>query len=54
VVLVKRYIKHKKYGKYMRFQKRYKAHNEKNEFKKGDKVVIIECRPLSRKKDLEF
>jgi small subunit ribosomal protein S17 len=29
---------------------KYKAHDEKNEYKVGDKVVIVESRPLSRDK----
>lgn len=50
VVAVERYVKHPRYGKYMRITKRYKAHDEKNERKVGDKVTIEECRPLSRDK----
>lgn len=50
VVLVSRYKKHPKYRKYVQIRKRYKAHDEKNEYKVGDKVVIEECRPLSRDK----
>ena len=38
------------YKKYVRVRKRYKAHDEKNEFKTGDRVEIIESRPLSREK----
>jgi len=38
------------YGKYMKARERYKAHDEKNEFKTGDKVEIREHRPLSRDK----
>lgn len=41
---------HPKYKKrYTRSQK-YKVHDEKNEFKTGDKVNFVECRPLSRDK----
>ena len=41
---------HPKYKKrYTRSQK-YKVHDEKNEFKTGDKVSFVECRPLSRDK----
>lgn len=50
VVLVNRYFKHPKYGKYIRRSKKYKAHDEKNEHKKGDKVIIQECRPISKDK----
>ena len=38
------------YKKYVRVRKRYKAHDEKNEFKTGDRVEIEEHRPLSRDK----
>lgn len=50
VVLVKRFYKQKKYGKYVSASKKYKAHDEKGEFKTGDRVIIEECRPLSRDK----
>ena len=38
------------YGKYIRHRARYKAHDEKNEFKAGDRVQIVESRPLSSDK----
>jgi small subunit ribosomal protein S17 len=38
------------YGKYVRSRARYKAHDEKNEFKAGDEVEIQEHRPISREK----
>lgn len=38
------------YKKYVRVRKRYKAHDEKNECKVGDRVEIVEHRPLSRDK----
>ncbi len=50
VVLVERYKKHPLYGKYMKISKRYKAHDEKNEYKVGDKVFIEECKPISKDK----
>ena len=50
VVLVERRLSHKKYGKFMTSRQKYKAHDEKNEYKVGDKVVIVESRPLSRDK----
>lgn len=49
-VLVERYVKHPKYKKYLRKSKKYKAHSEKNEFHEGDKVLIQECRPISKDK----
>ncbi len=50
VVNVNRYVAHKKYGKYFKIDKRYKAHDENNEYKVGDEVIIEECRPLSKDK----
>lgn len=38
------------YGKYLKSRERYKAHDEKNQYKTGDKVEIKEHRPLSREK----
>jgi small subunit ribosomal protein S17 len=38
------------YKKYVRVRKRYKAHDEKNEYRAGDRVEIMEHRPLSRHK----
>jgi small subunit ribosomal protein S17 len=50
VVLVKRYVKHPKYGKFIKVSKRYKAHDAENAYKLGDKVVIEETRPISKDK----
>jgi small subunit ribosomal protein S17 len=50
VVEVKSVKKHPKYKKRYTVSSRYKVHDEKNEFKVGDKVIFIECRPLSRDK----
>ena len=50
VVEVTRFKREAMYKKYIRVRKRYKAHDEKNEYKAGDKVVIVESRPLSRDK----
>ncbi len=38
------------YGKYLKSRTRYKAHDEKNQFKVGDRVEIMEHRPISREK----
>jgi len=43
-------IKHAKYGKYFKKYNKHKAHDEKSECGIGDKVEIIECRPLSKEK----
>ena len=50
VVAVDRMKKHPKYLKYYRVTTKFKAHDEHNEYKKGDKVVMEETRPLSREK----
>lgn len=50
VVMVERRISHKKYGKFLTKREKFKAHDEKNEYRLGDKVVIVESRPLSREK----
>jgi small subunit ribosomal protein S17 len=50
IVIVERRLAHKKYGKFMTSRAKYKAHDEKNEYKVGDRVVIVESRPLSREK----
>jgi len=39
-----------RYKKTYKVHEKYKAHDEKGEFKMGDKVVIEECRPLSKDK----
>ncbi len=49
-VRVERRVKHPIYGKYLTRSKKYLAHDEKNECKVGDKVRIMETRPLSRRK----
>ncbi len=50
VVAVTNLKKHPKYKKYYKVTKRYKAHDEKNEFHIGDKVLIKETRPISKDK----
>lgn len=49
-VEVQRTFKHPKYKKYVRKVARYHTHDEKGEAKKGDKVEIRSCRPLSATK----
>jgi len=49
-VLVYRTIKHDKYGKYVKKSSIIKAHDEKQEAKVGDTVVIFETRPISKTK----
>ncbi len=50
VVKVDRYVKHEKYQKYYTISKKYKAHDEENAYKTGDKVEIMETRPISKDK----
>ena len=50
VVQAEQRYAHPVYGKVLRRTKKYYAHDEKNEAKKGDKVVISETRPLSKTK----
>lgn len=50
VVKVNRYVKHPKYKKYFRTSKKYKAHDEEGVKKIGEKVTIVECRPISKDK----
>ncbi len=49
-VLVERRMKHKLYGKYITRSSKYHAHDEANEYKAGDLVLIEECRPISKTK----
>ena len=50
VVRVDRLVKAKMYEKYIRRTSKFKAHDEKNACKMGDKVQIMESRPLSKDK----
>ena len=50
VVRVERLKEHPKYKRRYRVYKKYKAHDEKGEYKVGDKVLIEECRPISKEK----
>lgn len=50
VVQVVRRYKHPRYKKYVQERVRYKAHDEGNEARTGDKVRIIEARPRSKDK----
>ena len=50
VVRVERLVAHPLYGKRIRLHQRYKAHDEKGECREGDRVLLIETRPLSKDK----
>ncbi|MDP3763064.1 MAG: 30S ribosomal protein S17 [bacterium] len=50
VVSVERYEKHPKYEKFIKRRKKFKAHDVGNTAKVGDKVQIVETRPISKDK----
>lgn len=50
VVTVEEHIRHPLYNKIIKKTKRYKAHDEQNECRMGDKVKIMETRPISKDK----
>jgi small subunit ribosomal protein S17 len=50
VIEVKTMKVHPKYGKRYLSSKKYKCHDEKNECSVGDKITIVECRPISKDK----
>ena len=50
IVLVERLVKHRLYQKYVRRRSKFAAHDEKNASRVGDKVLIIQSRPLSKTK----
>jgi len=50
VVTVDRRVQHAKYKKFLTRRQRYKVHDEQNQCEVGDRVLIAECRPLSRDK----
>ncbi len=49
-VMVWRSLMHKKYGKVVKRTSVFKAHDENNEAKVGDRVLIVQSRPLSKTK----
>lgn len=49
-VEIKRLVKHARYGKYIFRSTHLHAHDEKNEAKKGDRVEVVETRPISKQK----
>lgn len=50
VVEVERLKKHPRYLKYYKTSKKYKVHDEENEYKEGDNVIIAETKPISKNK----
>lgn len=53
VVLVDRYEKHPKYQKFIKRSKKFKAHDAGNTKNIGDKVSIIEVKPISKDKHFQ-
>lgn len=51
LVTVERKVKHPVYGKFVNKTAKFMAHDEKNECNIGDKVLIMETRPLSKNKN---
>jgi len=49
-VAIERLIKHPVYGKYIRRTTKVLAHDASNECKRGDRVAISECKPISKNK----
>ena len=49
-VLLERQVKHALYGKYIKRSTKVHAHDEDNNCVEGDKVKIVECRPISKSK----
>ncbi len=50
VVETERMVRHKLYGKFMRRHVKYMAHDPENNCNVGDRILIEECRPLSKSK----
>ena len=50
LILVERLTKHQIYGKYIRRRSKYMAHDPQNKCRIGDKVRIVESRPMSKRK----
>ena len=53
-VRVDRMVQHKKFKKYIKRSTTYRAHDEANDAHVGDRVSIVECRPLSKTKNFRL
>ena len=53
-VLVERRVMHPRYHKVVKRFKKYLIHDENNTLKVGDKVIAVECRPLSKTKSFRL
>ncbi|BBL73839.1 30S ribosomal protein S17 [Methylomagnum ishizawai] len=49
-VQIERLVPHPTYKKYIRKSSTLLAHDEKNESREGDKVLVVSCRPISKRK----
>ncbi|MEK7169798.1 MAG: 30S ribosomal protein S17 [Patescibacteria group bacterium] len=54
VVEVTRFVAHPKYRKYLKHTTRFKAQDVGNTKKEGEKVTIVECRPISKDKHFKI
>jgi small subunit ribosomal protein S17 len=54
VVVVSKYSKHPRYGKFIKTEKKYKAHDKGNTVSVGDKVIIEETKPVSKDKHFKI
>ena len=52
-VQVERKYSHPLLKKVIKARKKYNVHDEKNKYKNGDKVTIVECKPYSKNKKFE-
>ena len=50
IVLVERLVKHRLYNKYIKRRAKFPAHDENNDSRIGDKVLIIQSSPISKTK----
>lgn len=54
VVLIERYEKHPKYGKFIKSSKKFKAHDAGNTAQMGERVTIVETKPISKDKHFKL
>lgn len=54
VASIERLVRHGTYGKYIRRRTKLMFHDEKNESQEGDKVVVVQARPMSARKRFEL
>lgn len=53
-ILVERRVMHPRYHKFVKRFKKYLVHDEKNVLKVGDTISVVECRPLSARKNFRL